>query len=171
MKRLAYLLPVLILLVAFVPGTGVFTNLTITGDHSFNTPYAEMYDNTGIVTSITPNDVYYTITGFTTGLNNEVTVDDSIFTITKAGVYRVSMNQAFISSNNSMVCHVSVFVDDVESQVESERKMGTSSDVGSSSGGGLLSLAVGEVVKLKAKANSGTTITFQHINFVINKIN
>lgn len=78
-------------------------------------------------------------------------------TITRAGVYAISVQMSFSGTLNEQVT-VELYVDGVASGLKFDRKLGSGGDVGSASLAGLLSLDAGDVLDLRVNSD-GTSIS------------
>ena len=136
-----------------------------------NTPYGVKYIDADSVTVLSVIGTYYAV-ALADGISKDVTqTDDSTFTVVKAGIYHVSISASFTHETNSTIVHFSVFVDDIEdASIECQRKIGNGGDVGSAGNSGLISLAVGEEVKVKAKGDTTGDLTVSHMNFNVFRI-
>lgn len=135
----------------------------------------ELYIDGDSTLAIPVADTYYTFKKWnTTGVNVNVTADDSSFTINAggSGYYDIKHHESIQDIANATI-HISVFVNDIEiTKCEVERKISTGGDVGASSGSMKLWLNDGDVVKLKYRTVSLTgTLTVTHSNFNISRHN
>jgi len=135
-----------------------------------NESLGELYDQTDVISTATTGH-YYTLTGGTSGQSISSTIDDSVITITQAGTYLVNFSCSFTHATNNTVIHICHFTNDVEdTNIETERKIGTGGDIGCVSGTGLVVLAANDVCKIKAKSTNTGNLTINHSNFNIIKI-
>jgi len=103
---------------------------------------------------------YYALTGLTEGENNNVTMNGSAgtWTIQKPGVYSVDAQISF-SGSDDVTIEGELFVNGEDFEpIAFSRKLGSSGDVGSASGGGLVALTKGDVLSWRFESDSDDTI-------------
>lgn len=117
---------------------------------------------------------YQTVTGFTAGESNNVTLNatNGTMTIVEAGKYAVNMVVSF-GGTDSTTFEGHLFVDDVKvDKIGAKRRLGTTGDVGTTGFTGIMDLAAAEVLKIKFTADvGGSYIAIDNINFNIHRIN
>jgi hypothetical protein len=68
------------------------------------------------------------------------------------------------------IIHAAIFVNNVESNIESNQKYTTGGDVGSQSFGGYLEVNADQVIDVRVRPDANTTIFPEHIQFPVNYI-
>ena len=123
---------------------------------------------------ITTGGTYQTITSFTAGENNNVTLNASngTMTIAEAGKYLVNMSVSF-AGTDSATFEGHLFVDDVKvDKIGAKRKLGSGGDVGSTAFTGIIDLSANEVLKVKATSDlDNAYMAIENINWNISKLN
>lgn len=115
---------------------------------------------------------YYDINIFTIGAANNMTATNSTLTIPATAIYDIRYHISCTHAVGNTVVHTSVFVNGLENgEIEAERKIGSGGDYGNYSGGGIVSLNAGDVVKLKTNASNIGNQTISSANFSIKRIN
>jgi len=132
--------------------------------------YGELYEgDAASVIDITTAGDYYQWTTAIVGSYSLTTpsaaTDNITIDATGAGLYVVNYNVSFEGTVNT-VYHWHVFVNNnIAVNIGSMRKIGASSDVGSTSASGLVALAAGDIVDLRVTSNSDTTsVTISHVD-------
>lgn len=126
-------------------------------------------DSTLVIAAI---DTYYTFKKWVVDSSENVTLTDSSMTALTNGYYQVGMSSSFTHSVNNTVVHFSIFVNDVErKQIETQRKIATGGDYGNASSSGLIYLNTNDIVKVKYRSDNTGTVTVNHSNFNIVRIN
>ena len=137
--------------------------------------YGELYegDAASVIDITTAGDYYqwttaidgaYSLTTPSAATDN-ITIDTA-----GAGMYVINYNVSFEGTVNTTY-HWHVFVDNVLApNVGSARKIGASSDVGSTAASGLIALAAGAVVDLRVTSTAdATSVTVNHIDLDISR--
>jgi hypothetical protein len=86
----------------------------------------------------------------------------SQITVIAGGLYTVSFGFSGQSSVSNTVTHTAVYVDDVATVIDSQRKISTSGDVGAWGLSGILLLTAGQVVDIRMSVDKNATITLDH---------
>ncbi len=176
-------------------GTSTNSNniaLNVNGYALFNVPFASMAENsdgttTGSTITATTSGVFYPWTGANSIYNTLSTTSDITITATSsatssfaiastssAGTYEVKFSGTLSVNTSNDIIHCSIFKNGVEQKnIKSETKLTNSGDERAISGGpAFLALVVNDVLDLRCddETSSGKVITFDHINFGINRI-
>lgn len=119
-------------------------------------------------------DTYVKITGLTTGLLNNVTINSDAFNADNTGVYKVDWQISADSQGNNLVYECDIFVNGVEQDDgSSRRKFGAAADYGSFSGTALLDITdTSHDIDLRLKQVGGVAadIDIFNLNFNIVQI-
>ena len=134
--------------------------------------YCNLYaDDVTLTTALTTSGTWYKLTDLT-GLNSSAhfdTLDGSrILVKSLSGVYLVNFGTSFNGDANQTY-HVALYKNSAKvPNVSMERKIGTGNDVGSASAVGLVTLAVGDTLDLRASAGANSLeININHLGFAL----
>lgn len=131
-------------------------------------PRGQLYIDADQTLDIDATETYYTVRVFTQDTAVFCTLTDSTITPLRPGFYEVYMGFSYTFSVVNTVIHHSIFVNDIEETIiESQRTITTPGNVGDSGRKGLLFLNVGDIVKVKFKADKTGTLTLNHGNLNI----
>ncbi len=141
-------------------------------------PRGSLYIHEGAVNvdiSAVGQGVYVKITGFTTGLFNNVTVNDDAFNVGKIGAYSVFWMISGDSQGNNKDYEVDIFVNGVEQPDGSgRREFATVASLGSYSGKGHINVAdTSHDIDIRIKetgVSGGTDFDIFNMNFNIERI-
>jgi hypothetical protein len=137
-----------------------------TASVSSTASYGEIHSATSanVTTSFT------TVSGFSTGESNDITLATTGITIKTDGVYMISYSTSFSATNNFTV-YSSVFKGGTElTNIGFERKIGIGGDVGSAAASGMVTLTIGDIISVRIKGSNTNTVTFKKINLSVYKI-
>jgi hypothetical protein len=139
-------------------------------NHDFYTDYIAMFER-GI--TIATGGTFQTVTDYTEGGSNRVTLDGDLgtMTIVDGGSYAVFMSVSF-SGSDSATFEGHIFVNDVkQNNIGAKRKLGTDGDVGSTGFSGRIQVVPGDVVKIKLTSDmTGDYASIENINWMIQRI-
>lgn len=155
---------------------GDFANdsLNFNGKTSSKYFIGQLYNDGDSTLSIPATGTYYTYKKWVTDISENTTLTDSTITVaaTGNGYYAINGSFSFTHSANLVVVHFSLFINDVEfTEFECQRQIGTGGDVGNAGTNAILWLDDSDVLKIKFKADKTGTITMNHSNFNIKRIN
>ena len=130
-------------------------------------------DNVDISTA--GQGVYVKITGFTSGLTNNVTINSDAFNVGYVGVYKVNWKVSGDSVGNNKIYEVDIFVNGVEQSDGSGRKeFGALGSLGELSGSAIIDITdTAHDIDIRMKepgAGVGTDFDIYHLNFNIVQI-
>lgn len=138
--------------------------------------YGALFENgAGTVINMATGGTYYPWVSSTVGVSNNTTVsaasDDITIGAAGAGVYQIGFSVSFSGTTNTTF-HWAIFVDAAkQAELDLERKIGTSSDIGVVASMGLLTLSAGEVVSLRTSASANTkTVTVNHVSITLERV-
>lgn len=116
-------------------------------------------------------DTYVKLTGFTTGLLNNVTINSDAFNVTNTGVYKIAWQVSADSQGANLTYECDIFLNNVEQPDGSaRRKFGAASDFGSFSGTAILDITdSGHDIDLRIKG-VGTAVDIDLFNVSFNII-
>lgn len=133
---------------------------------------AEMYisDNASATTINTVN-VWEEIDNFVAGETKGCTISGSDITINTDAIYLIVVSISATAAATNKVFQFSASIDNViQAHVQIERKFATT-DVGSMSINGILTLLESEIIKLEVRnITDATNLTIKHANFTMHKL-
>lgn len=133
---------------------------------------AEMFiSDNGSATTINTVNVWEEIDNFTAGETKGCTVSGSDITINTDAIYLIVASISATAAATNKVFQFAASIDNViQAHIQIERKFATT-DVGSMSINGILTLLESEVVKLEVRnITDATNITIKHANFTMHKL-
>lgn len=116
---------------------------------------------------------FVTMTGFTEGESNNVTVSgtNGTMTVVKAGKYLINVSVSFSGTDNILFTG-HIFKDGTQvDKIGATRKLGSTGDIGSVSFSGILSLVADEVLTLQITSDMVAYFAVEHINWNISRLN
>ena len=148
--------------------TGDFEWQAAAGGGSSSTIYGEVYG----APSIGATGTFQSITGFTTGANDGVTVATNKMTIVTTGVYMINYSTSFNSSAKNEPIYSNIFINgSIANNVGWTRFIGSTGDVGSAAASGIVSLTAADELTVQLKTGgTASSITFNNINVSIFKL-
>lgn len=149
--------------------TNIGGDLVVSGEISQQQVYANLYDSTDIVTALATTH-YLTLKSWRYREYSNCTVTDSTITVLEPGLYQIYVYTSFHFSVSSKIIHVSLFVNDVETHLEIERKISTGGDAGNMGGMAILRVPDNGVLKLKGLTDGAGNMTRDHSGWVIKKL-
>jgi len=156
---------------------GNYTSIQDDGDVRFvgtaGLPYGSLYLHEGtsnVDISAVGQGVYVKITGLTTGLLNNVTINSDAFNVGTVGVYKIDWQISGDSQGLNKDYEVDIFVNGVEQEDgSSRREFAAVASLGSMSGSGLIDITnTGHDIDLRMKevgAGAGTDFDIFNMNF------
>lgn len=119
--------------------------------------------------------VYVKVTGFTTGLLNNVTINSDAFNVGHVGVYKVNWKVCGDSVGNNKTYEIDIFVNDVEQHDGSARReFGASGSLGELNGSAILDITdTAHDIDIRMKepgVGAGTDFDIYHLNFNVVQI-
>lgn len=90
-----------------------------------------------------------------------------VITVPITADYEVKAHISGSCDDNNKIVHAAVFVEGVESAIESNRKYTTGGDVGSQSFGGIISMNAGDTVDLRVNPHETTSIVPEHTQLYV----
>jgi hypothetical protein len=186
-SRLAYVDASLVIrsvsdLTAWIAGTSSEVVVTDDGDGSVtlstDVPYGSLYLHEGAANvdiSTAGQGVYVKITGFTSGLVNNVTINSDAFNVGFVGVYKVNYKVSGDSVGVNKTYEVDIFVNGVEQHDGSGRKeFGAAGSLGEITGSAILNITdTSHDIDIRMKepgSTTGTDFDIYHLNFNIVRI-
>ena len=169
-------------LIDWITGTGKQIVVTDDGDGTVTLstpiPYGSLYLHEGAANvdiSTAGQGVYVKITGFTTGLTNNVTINSDAFNVGYPGVYKVNYKVSGDSAGINKTYEVDIFVNNVEQHDGSGRKeFGAAGSLGEISGSAILDItSTAHDIDIRLKepgAGAGSDFDIYHLNFNIIQI-
>ena len=138
--------------------------------------YGALFENGGgTVINMATSGTYYQWVSSTAGISNNTTPsaasDDITIGAAGAGVYQIGFSVSFSGSTNTTF-HWAIFIDgSKKDELDLERKIGTSSDIGVVASMALLTLSAGEVLNLRTAADGNTkTVTVNHVSLTLERV-
>ena len=122
--------------------------------------YGEIYIHDGTATTnIATTSNYFRIAGFTNGISSNVTCTSSALVVQVAGTYKIAGQLSFLGQQEKSY-EVAVFINGIE-QAIGEAQIGTAATVVpmSCSFGGVLKLAVGDMISMRVQSTGTGNIT------------
>jgi len=149
-----------------------FTDDTGTDLDLLNNTYANIYVSGGSTaqTSITSAVL---MTGFATdGPSNDCTAaaaSDKI-TVSRAGDYKVSFSNSFVTSASNVVVTFTIYVDGSPTTLICKRKIGTGGDEGTTMCQGVLAIAAAKDVEVYVAADGSTSMTPNEAQLTVERV-
>lgn len=141
-------------------------------------PYGSLYLHEGaenVDISAVGQGTYVKITGFTTGMTYDLTVNSDAFNVNRPGAYKVSWSVSGDSQGNNKDYEVDIFVDGVEQADGSgRREFGAAASLGSFGSSGFINVTdTSHDIDLRMKeigAGAGTDFDIFNMSFNILRI-
>jgi hypothetical protein len=145
---------------------------------NFQPVYCEYYaadEISSVVVSASAADIFFPMTGFIEGICDTSTLitrsnDQVIINQDGDGIYDIDVTASFEASKVSTI-HCIILVNGVsQPNMEFQRKIATTNQVGSAAFSGYFNLNQDDMVQLAVSSDSAnTTITFLHVNWTLKR--